>query len=352
MPDLRHIVLLILCSMLFVPAWGQRRYTTGDKTEYSLEGQSGFSTKDVENKTDALFGTHTSLYSGSHHLFGFSMEGAWSSLISPMPQTSNTPGGGAAGLHFVYEYQYSGFILQVGLGLAYQRVFTPVADTAIYHPHMVDPWGGEFTLKHYFYDRTDRAQQLYAQLPLYFGRYFFGEYGIGYFLAGFRFNYAFWGNTRQTLIGTTTGMYDKYVGIWEEMDNHGFRKDVPIERTNKDFKLKFDVMAHAEIGYEYNTQQGAKDYRIRPGDRMDARIRFAAFADFGILNSCPQTDKPFYYTPEETIFDFPTYEMNHVFSTSDAKKQWVRNLFVGLRITFLFALEPEERCILCDPWKH
>jgi len=352
MPDLRHIIVLILCALLFVPVWGQRRYSTGDKVEYSLEGQSGFSTRNVENKTDALFGTHISLYSGSHHLFGFSLEGGWSSLISPMPQTSNTPGGGSAGLHLLYEYQYSGFILQTGLGVAYQRVFTPIADTTIYHEHMVDPWNGEFTLKHSFYNRQDMSQQLYAQLPLYFGKYFFGEQGIGYFLAGFHFNYAVWGNTRQTLIGTTTGKYEKYVGIWEEMDNHGFRKDVPIEREGSQLKLKFDIMAHGEIGYEYNTQQGAKDYRMRPMDRLDGRIRFAAFVDFGMLNSCPNTDKPFYYIPEETIYDFPTYEMEHVFSTKDAKAFWMRNLFVGLRITFLFGLEPDERCILCDPWRH
>lgn len=351
MSDLRHIIVLTLC-LLPAFVWGQRRYSTGDKVEYSLEGKSGFSTREVEDKTDALFGTHTSLYSGSHHLFGLSLEGSWSSFISPMPQTSNTPGGGSAGLHLLYEYQYSGFLVQTGVGASYQRVFTPIADTAIYHEHMVDPWGGEFTLKHYFHDRQDEAQQIYIQLPLYFGRYFFGTQGIGYFLAGVHFNYAVWGNTRQTLIGTTTGMYEKYVGIWEEMDNHGFRKDVPIEREGSQLKLKFDIMAHGEVGYEYNTQQGAKDYRMRPMDRLDGRIRFAAFVDFGILNSCPNTDNPFYYTPEETIYDFPTYEMEHVFSTEDAKKFWMRNLFVGVRISFLFGLEPEERCILCDPWRH
>ncbi|MBO4250980.1 MAG: hypothetical protein J5884_06970 [Paludibacteraceae bacterium] len=351
MSQLRYIIVLTLCLLPAI-VWGQRRYSTGDKVEYSLQGQRGFSTKDVENKTDALIGIHASLYSGSHHLIGFSLEGSWSTFISTMPQTSFKPGGGSGGAHFLYEYQYSGFLLQTGLGLAYQRVKTPIADTVIYHENMIDPYEGKFTLKHYFYNRLDEAQHIYAQLPLYFGHYFFGEHGIGYFLAGLHFNYAVWGNTRQTLIGTTTGKYEKYVGIWEEMDNHGFRKDVPIERKGSQLKLKFDMMAHAEIGYEYNTQQGAKDYRIRPMDRMDGRIRFAAFADFGILNSCPNTDNPFYETPEETIYDFPTYRMEHVYSTQDAKKYWMRNLFVGLRVTFLFGFEPDEKCILCDPWKH
>ena len=351
MSKLRHIILLTLC-LLSTAMWGQKRYTTGDRAEYSLEGQSGFSTKDVENKTDVLLGTHASLYSGTHHLIGLSIEGSWSAFVNNMPQAALTPGGGSAGLHLLYEYQYSGFILQIGLGVAYQRVFTPVADTTIYHFNMVDPYSDVFTLKHQFYNRKDMAQQLYGQLPLYFGHYIFGSQGIGYFLAGVRFNYAFWGNTQQTLTGTTSGMYEKYVGIWEEMDNHGFRKDVPIERSGSQLKLKFDVMAHAEIGYEYNTRQSAKDYRLRPSDRMDGRLRIAAFADFGILNTCPKTDLYFYEIPMESIYDFPTYQMDHVFATKDAKTYWVRNIFVGIRLTFLFGFEPEDRCILCDPWRH
>ena len=111
-------------------------------------------------------------------------------------------------------------------------------------------------------------------------------------------------------------------------------------------------MAHGEVGYEYNIQQRAKNYHIRPSDRMDGRLRIAGFADFGILNSCPRTDLPFYETPMETIYDFPTYRMEHVFATKDAQTYWMRNLFVGVRVTFLFGFKPGERCILCDPWRH
>ena len=349
MPQLRHIILLTLC-LLSTLTWAQKRYTTSDKEEYSLQGQSGFSTKEVENETDMQFGLHASLYSGSHHLIGVAAEGAWSSFISPMPQTSNTPGGGAGALQFLYEFQFNGFLLQTGLGATYQHVFTPIADTAIYRS-MVDPLDGSYTLKHVFYNRTDQAQQLYLQLPLYFGHYIFGDHGLGYFFAGFRFSYAVWNKTHQSLIGSTSAKFDKYDGIWEEMDNHGFRKDVPIERDGS-LKAKFDIMLHGEMGYEFNTRQVAHNYRVRPGDRLDGRIRVGAFIDFGLLNSCPNTDQPFYYTPEETLFDFPTYQMDHVFSTVDAKSYWMRNLFVGLRLTFLFGFEPEERCILCDPWKH
>jgi hypothetical protein len=355
MSKLRYIILLTFC-LLTTFGWAQRRYSASENHEYDIGKQKGFSRKDVEEKTDVLFGLHASQYSGVHHLMGFSLEGSWSSFVNTMPRTTMLPNGFGSGLHLLYEYQYSGFILQTGLGVTYQRMYNNIADTTIYHEHMKDTWRSDkpedFTLKHDFYDRQDMAQQIYGQIPLYFGHYIFGSYGIGYFLGGVQVGYALWGNTIQTLTGTSTGKYEKYIGIWEEMDNHGFRKDVPIESKGQQLKLKFDLQAHLEIGYEYNTRQTAKDYRVRPSDRMDGRIRFAAFADFSILDICPNTDLAFYYTPEETIFDFSTYQMNHVFSTPDAKDYWLRNLFVGVRITFLFGFQPAERCILCDPWRH
>jgi len=354
MSKLRY-TLLILC-LLPTLLWAQRRYSTAEQHEYELANKSGFSTKDVDNQTDALNGLHASLYSGAHHLIGFSVEGSWSSFANTMPAAKVSPGGGSAGFHLLYEFQYNGFLLQTGLGIAYQRVFTDIADTSIYHYNMTDTWNGlgsvEFTLKHRFEQRRDMSQQAYGQIPLYLGHYFFGSHGIGYFLAGVHVNYAFWGNTRQTMTGSTSGLYERYVGIWEEMDNHGFRKDVPIERSGKQLKLKLDIMAHAEIGYEYNTQQAVRNYRIRPGDRLDGRIRFGAFMDFGMLNICPNTDGVFYDIPTNTIYDFPTYQMDHVFATTDAKKFWMRNLFVGVRVTFLFGFPPKEHCILCDPWRH
>ena len=356
MSKLRYIILLSLCFLFLLPGQAQRRYSTNEQHERELAKKRGFSTKDVENQTDVLFGLHASQYSGSHHLIGFSLDGGWSSLVSPMPAAKATPGGGEAGFHLLYEYQYSGFILQTGLGLAYQRVFTDIADTAIYHEHMKDTWSGinpvDFTLKHAFTERCDMSQQAYAQVPFYVGTYFFGSQGLGYFLAGVKANYAFWGNTQQKMRCTTTGLYERYVGIWEEMDNHGFRKDVPIERAGDQLKLKFDLLAHAEIGYEYNTRQSAKDYRVRPSDRLDGRIRFGAFIDFGLININPGTKKDFYNIPTETIYDFSTYSMEHVFSTNDSRKFWLRNLNVGVRVTFLFGFQPEEHCILCDPWRH
>ena len=153
MRNLRFILLiLMLCPMLGL---AQRRYSASTKPEIDLHRQSGFSSRDVENKTDALFGLHASLYSGTHHLIGLSLDGGWSTFFNNMPTVRNTPGGGSVGIHFLYEYQYSGLIVQTGIGLAYQRVYTDLTDTAIYHYNMKDTWSGIqprlFDLRHIFY---------------------------------------------------------------------------------------------------------------------------------------------------------------------------------------------------------
>ena len=354
MRNMRYI-LLTLC--LF-PAlmWAQRRFTMAERWEYHLAEVNGFSTKDVENQTDVLFGLHASQYTGSHHLLGFSADVEWSAFLHNMPGVDVLPGGVGAGFRLVYEYQYSGLLIQSGLGINYQRIVTAVADTSIYHEHMHDTWSGvqdvEFTLKHRFFDRTDEAQHLYLQIPIYAGHYIVGLKGLGYFLAGVHMNYAVWGTTTQRLTGTTTGLYERYVGVWQEMDNHGFRKDVPIERQGNKLKLKFDIVAHAELGYEYTTFQNPNSYRVRPGDRLDCRLRVAGFVDFGIINILPKTNNVFYGIPDETIYDFPTYQMDHVFSTVDAHAFWLRNLSIGVRFTVLFGFQGKEHCILCDPWRH
>lgn len=354
MRDLRYILLILCLCPLMV--WGQRRFSAAEQWEYHLAKLSGFTDKDVNNSTDVLFGLHASQYTGSHHLIGFSLDGGWSTFLTNMPTVSITPGGGAVGFSLLYEYQYSGILFQTGLGINYQCVYNNIADTSIYHYNMQDTWSSinpvPYTLRHRFEDRRDQAQMVYGHLPLYIGHYIPGAKGIGYFLAGVKLQYAFWGNTKQTLKGSTSGLYERYVGVWEEMDNHGFRKDVPIERSGKQLQVKFDVMAHAEIGYEYTAFQNPHSYRIMPNDRLDWRLRIAGFVDMGIVDICPRTNNVYYGIPDATIYDFPTYRMDHVFSTADAKKYWMRNLSVGVRFTMLFGFQGKERCILCDPWRH
>ena len=356
MRNLQYTTLLILCFISAQISYGQRRFQISERWEYRLSQVAGFSMDDVDNHTDLFWGLHASQYVGSHHLFGCSMEGAWSSYMNDMPGVSIKPGGGAAGFHFLYEYQYSGILFQTGLGVNYQHVYNNLRDTSIYHYDMRDKWetveSASYTLKHDFMHRQDLSRNIYAQVPLYVGHYILGPHGVGYWLVGVQFNYALWGKTRQTVEGSTMAQYEPYLGIWREMDNHGYRKDVPIVREGEGLKLKMDILGHAEMGYEITTYNGPHNYRIVPGDRVDCRFRVAGFVDCGLFNICPQTSNVLYGIPTETIYDFPTYRIDHVFSTIDAKTHWMRNLYVGVRLTMLIGIPNKEHCILCDPWRH
>lgn len=353
MRKLRYILLiLVLCPALL---WAQKRYNPADQWEYRLAELSGFSSRNIGGQPDARFGLHTSLYTGARHLVGFSVDAGWSAMVSNMAVTHGLPGGASAGIHFVYEYQNSGYLLQTGLGLSYQKVTNAIADTSFY-TKMVDNWGGttplDFTLRHRFTDRRDESQLYYARIPVYVGHYIPGALGMGYFLAGVQVQYAFGGNTHVTMVGSTAGQYDRFDGIWDEMDSRGYRKDVPIDRTGDRLKINFDLLAHGEIGYEYATSQNVFNYRKRSRNNYDCRFRFAAFFDMSVLDIGPKTDNPFYEMPTATIFDFPTYRMYHVYSSVAAKESWVRNLSVGIRVSVFFGFEGKERVILGTPWRR
>ena len=356
MSKLRYAILILLWIVSVHDTQAQRRYMLQERMEHQISLLQCFKGHELSNDPDVFWGLHANQYVGIHHLFGFDVEGSWTSFVSPMPKVKITPGGEAIGGHFVYELQSSGLLFQTGIGINYQKTCNVLLDTAIYHEHMTDLWDpiepAEYTLKHAFYERQDVSRNLYVQVPLYIGNYILGPTGVGYWLVGVKASYAFRGSTKQTMLGSTTALYEPYLGVWHEMDNHGYRKDVPIERKGERLKLRMDVLAHGEIGYEWTTYNGPHNYRITPTNRTDIRFRVAAFVEFGMVNISPRSNNVLYGIPEETIYDFPTYRMDHVFSTVDAKPYWLRNIYAGVKLTVLIGKPWKDFCITCNPWKH
>ena len=148
---MRHIFLLILC-LVSLAGMAQRRYSASEKREFELSSVKGFSTKDVENQTDVLMGLHASEYSGSHHLVGLSLSGGWSTFLNNMPEAKNTPGGGVLEFNLLYEYHFAGLMVQTGVGISAQRVFTDLHEANIYHENMMDTWSGVATWRNNYTD--------------------------------------------------------------------------------------------------------------------------------------------------------------------------------------------------------
>lgn len=390
MSKLRQIIVLSLC-LASVAAWGQNRFATSSKKERDLSKVKGFSSKDAKKSTNAL-GLHSSTYTGSGHYLGFSVDGGWSTFLTNIQGVQSTPGGYAANGKILYEYHFGNFFLQTGAGIGIQRVTTPVksellpenvttfyngfSDRSVGEQHpMADPYDGKrFNMKHTFGERSDISELYYAQLPINFGYYISGQGGVGYVMLGAQVNYAFGGKTMANATCTSVAVFDDYIGVFEEMDNHGIRKDVPI--TYKGGKLPIrmsgveglDILGHIEGGYEFNTFQAIPQYRSSRADNMDCRMRLSAFIDMSLPNISPQGTNKLYdlnineaeTDPEKIaaqqlgLYEFHSFKMNHVLTTdvANGSKLWVRNFTVGVRFTLVFSLKAQQRCILCDPWRH
>lgn len=330
---------LIACALwVCIPQMSAQKV---DKNSHPVKTQYS---KHSDRRVSTYHGLRTSQYAGEHHLLGAYVNGAYSTIFNTIPTTTNTPGGYGTGIGVVYEFQHAAFMMQVGAGIQWQSVTHHVGDTLFYKYNVTDPRYPRETydLKYQFAQRTDQTRNLTLQVPLLFG----GTFSGGYCLAGIKLNYAFMGNTAINAIGTTTAISDRFEGEWGEMDNNGFRKDVPIERKDVRLNWKFDVLASAEIGYEFSSHANNKGYRIQKDH--DIRFRIGAFADYGLLNSMPEaSDRSLYHIPDNALYDFPEYELNHVFTTDLSNGQRAHNFFVGIRFTILYCFQTKEECLLC-----
>ncbi len=372
MVRLRHTYCLYTLLLLLLPVMvtAQTSLNVDDRKDAKDllgSGGSNFSTKRSKDLIDNN-GLRTGQYTGEHHLVGAYFESGYSAFVSPCRHTFITPGGYSVGGGFAYEYQLNAFLLQIGLGITLQDVKTSVADTTFTKYHTADAWTNSmyhrygdwnnrldtfyYDLQYDFYDRQDRSRMVYAQIPVLLGQQIVGRRGVGYYLAGVKLGYALQGKTSVKATGTTTGHYDRYIGTFHEMDNHGFRKDVPIEREGKRLDIKFDLMAHAEVGYEYGIYSPTKGWRGASARRpFDLRLRVAAYCDFSILSINPKTDFPMVVAPDESRWDFPTFRLSHVYSTNEIASLPLRNMFVGVKLTALFGVKQKEKCVLCGFYK-
>ena len=122
---------------------------------------------------------------------------------------------------------------------------------------------------------------------------------------------------------------------WEEMDNHGYRKNVDLAQSGSRVPFKMDIMLSAEVGYEWVMKE-------------TWRLRLAAYADYGLVNINPKGNDYAAFVPAATKFDFATYQLHPSFGSRETSSAGVHNLFVGLKFTILYTLYQPDKCILCS----
>ena len=291
-------------------------------------------------------GLRTTAYDGVHHLVGLHVDGGYTAMFGNWKSMSTGPGGYTAGLGLDYCYTGRGLLIQTGIGVRWQDVSNRFANDSLIVDPATDSEGTKFRLQYDFENRIDNSRNIYVQIPLQAGLYFASS---AYFLAGLKASMQVAGWTQTKLDVTTTATYNRYIGTWEEMDNHGIRKGVEEVREGDALKLRFDLLACAEIGYEWAFgNYGKKGYRKQ--NAKDNRLRLAAFLECGILDICPNTKNAAYTIPAATPYDFSSFGFKHMLSTTEAGKFNARNLFTGVKLTFFFyGYQSSEKCILCGP---
>jgi len=312
----------------------------------------GRGTNMSENRHIDRNGLRTGIYGNQHFLWGFYADGSYSALFNTVPNATFRPGGYAFSIGPCFEYQNAAFKMQIGLNVRYQEVKNRIADTTFYDLNVYDARGSRYNLQYDFYNRVDLSRNLYLQMPVLFGMGFYPMY----FLAGLKPTISVYGSTKVNAFGTTSGTYEQYLGYFVEMDNHGLRKNVPIELTGGSlFGYKFDLLASVECGFEWGddyakgASRGSR-YRIKGGIRAEYRFRIAAFVDYGLLNISPKMTKPLVYIPGDYKWDFPEYQFNHDFSTDMATKEQIHNFYAGVKVTVLFGTYVYKKCLLCGEW--
>lgn len=256
---------------------------------------------------------------------GFSL-GGHSPLTMDTVRIAKTLPGYGGELGFVYEWHMEHLIIQTGLQYALLCPRKATESQTIEQP-MIDTRGMPFTYRGTIDQRRDVLRMGQVSIPIYAGAVWNGLYGI----AGVKLVLNAHSSASQNAIIRLVGDYqDRYYEWFENMPNHGYFDDMPIQ-TNHSISLNLlDVRVGGEIGYAFYLPS-TFDYSRTP------MMRIGAFAEYGVLDirtsQLKKSTTP-YSQPDYT--QFMSVEMTHVYASQEAAKSAANMFTCGIRLTFLF----------------
>ena len=265
--------------------------------------------------------------------------------------SSNVSFGIGNGVGVGYEMRASAFLLNVGVGINFTHSIVNVGElTQTLKDQKDDDWisGGE--LFDYTYTQThrhDSYSNLSVQVPLMIG----AAVKRFYFLAGAKLDLSVLARSEAKATISSTMKYHDYPSPVPDMENHGVFKNALI--IQKPVKVEFSpqVMASAEIGYRFVTVASGRGWDVPKEERNYWRV--ALFADYGLFDIHKKENNDFITFPSEYSSDAAKMKditINHIFSTKQAENA-VRNLMVGVKVTYLFQLPEKQKCVMCQAAK-
>ncbi len=271
------------------------------------------------------------------HYFGTYSTASYAGLMSYKSSLPSAHGGGGT-VGFVYEFHpLYGYMFFTGFNMEFNILQNSIENKAI-NLYNTDTQNTNYYLSLYFTDRKDVLRETNLQIPLLWGAYN-EKY---YFLAGVKLSLNVASSSILKATATAIGTYDRYFDPFHDMPNHGLVSYQDIYDIKDGIGYYGDVLLSVEGGYnfvgEYNATVFTPDNRIKKTTRAQYVVRFALFADYGLINNYIGKKSELYeiYDPDPLSLD--AIVMNHSYNVKQETATYANNINVGVKFTYLFSI--------------
>lgn len=314
---------------------------------------------------------HARRFEGRNY-WGMQAYGTYALMPAGGLELSTSPiHGFAGGVGAVYENQHSlyrraagwGWLTQFGVGFHYSALINTLDAHHVDNDELVDTQGRNFIMHYDFWrGRQDAVRSVRLDVPLMVGL----QYRSAYLLAGCKLSPRLSSVASSKSRVTLTATYERYFKDYHDMPNHALLTQ-DIQDRKARFGAGLQVYAAAEVGW---TIFDSYDYRVtgyaqRHDRNGQALLRFALYAEYGLLNNVRQTGYDAVSINPNYPFNADAIRMHHLLLTPAAEGKYVPELNVGVKLTVLFrnqtAVRPARglrrhvdhapkpsRCLNCD----
>lgn len=281
--------------------------------------------------------------------------GEWSML--PVESAYTPSLGAAGGVGFVYElqagktYSPTRFLFQVGVNAqGGTSSFAQAGNTVDSLPNQLDLDNYRFDYVYEVSGRHDQYTKIAAQIPLLVGF----QTKAFYMLAGVKAGFNIYKKMHTTATVSTYGAYRDF-DDHRHMPEYQFFDNKPY-RGSTEAAMQLDLDASLELGGRLGVMTEESGFGV---PRSTTEWRLGAFVDYGLkdLRSTKNAnrgklDMPAYdaqkaYNPEGTNQSMIDNLKMSDLMASEGFARSVNNLVVGIKLTVLFRLPEDERCVIC-----
>ena len=250
----------------------------------------------------------------------------YATLLEDFPELTTTGGVGLT-LGFSYELRKTGFWLNVGPEFQYMMTVAHYnisgLDKRIYDTQ------GKQVVYHYDFDATHDVQDIVSlNVPILLG-YWNHAFYVG---AGLKLGTCVYAAETSTLAYTTSGSYDRYIAVFEQMSNH-YYSNYRLSETQK-LNAKFKASVIAEIGYDIMAWAREANHTEHHG------LKIGAYMEIGLNNIIRTTqERPLFQIDEANV---SYLHLTTFYNANATVSHSVIPLSAGMKISWTFCIRTKN----------